>query len=83
MKLTIFHKREFDFVGMQGDQVHGWMYSAFTPENQAIQFTSQRSDIETLRAVKFEKDHCQEIDIEPRVFGGKVKYREVDQKIVQ
>jgi len=77
-KLCIFSKRSFDFLGEDGSQVTGFMYGAFLPNDRAIEFSSQNEDHKpTEGLVGYEPEHAQEVNVQARVFAGKVKYREV------
>jgi len=77
-KICIFSKREFDFLGEDGSQVHGFMYGAFLPNDRAIEFSSQNpSHKVTEGLVGYEPESARDVKVQARVFAGKVKYREV------
>lgn len=78
-KFTVISKRQYDFVGQSGDQVTGYMYTAFDSTGNAIEFSSKRDDIKVTRAIRFVPDLAQELNIEARLDSvrGKLKYREV------
>lgn len=77
MKLTIFTKRAYDFIGTDGGQVRGMMYGAFKPNGQAIEFSSKDPDKKIWDDIEFNPEHVQEVNLRTKIFGGKVKFQEV------
>lgn len=48
-KLTIITKREVNFPGSQGNQIHGYMYGALYPDGAVVEFFSNVSTHEPIK----------------------------------
>jgi len=74
MKLTVVEERKYDFIGREGEKVIGYSYGAFCDDGSSITFTSDRV-VPTVQAYKFDPSKALELDVRPRIWGGKVKFR--------
>jgi len=77
-KLTIFSEREFEFLDDKtGEVVQGKMFGAFLPNGNAIEFSAPSETTFKLNegVVDYDGALAQEVAMETRVFGGKVKFR--------
>jgi len=77
MKYTIVSKREYSFKDKTtGEDVSGFMYGCFDPENNGFEFSSQNGEYEPVTASKFDSEKAVDLKIRTRFFQGKVKYSE-------
>lgn len=77
MKITLFQKREFEFAGKDGLPVTGIMYGGWSEDKRALEFSSQdNSKIIYPGALKYDPLHYEDVDVETRIFDGRVKFRE-------
>lgn len=76
--MTLISKRPFAFEGGKGEEVSGIMYAGFDETNTVISFSSKDENKEIFSAMKFDEKHYCIVNIEARIWDGKVKYREVN-----
>lgn len=75
MKICIFQKRAFDFVGEStGERVQGFMYAGFVESGKAIEFSAKK-ELRTVPVATYEEEHAVNLPIRAKFFQGEVKYR--------
>lgn len=77
MKLTLFQKRAFSFVGGDGENVSGIMYAGWNEKGKAIEFSSKDENKKVYQtATEFDPKLSVDLPIVAKIFDGKVKWRE-------
>lgn len=77
MKFTLIHKRDYSIQDKKtGEQITGLIYTGFAADGQVLQFSSKAEHQIFTDAIKFELERSEEIAVAPKVFNGKLKWRE-------
>jgi len=77
VKITLIQSLERQFKGKDGTEIEGFSCAGFTEDGKLLEFWSEVDHSEdVVITTKFEKNNFVELDIRPKVFGGKVKYSE-------
>lgn len=77
LKLTLIQSLERNFKGRDGSEIEGYSCAGFTEDGMLLEFWSERDHSDdVVVAIKYDKNNVTELDIRPKVFGGKVKYVE-------
>lgn len=77
IKLTIVACEKTEFTGKDDVTIQGYSVGGFTSDNQFIQFWS-KYDHDVTIATKYVPGFVEEVELTTRMFGGKVKYKEVE-----
>lgn len=82
MLYTIVSKRKFEFQSTAqknlGQTITGYQYIAFDDSNEPLEFSAKTGDLAVVRASRFVLDKAVDLDLEPSLFQGRIKYRLVE-----
>lgn len=78
MKVTIFAMREWKTIDSKtGDEITGLAFDAFRKTGEPFSFTSG-VEHKVHDAVEYDESKSEDLHITPKLFGGKVSWRETD-----
>jgi len=78
MKVTIFAKRDWETIDAKtGEVISGIAYDCFNEKGQPMSFTSG-VEHEVSNCVEYNAKEAEDLHITPKLFGGKVSWKETD-----